>query len=606
MVTPEQELARLTLMSSTIEEHIRRKSMLSGHRPSLGEINGRPVFGPLPLSSAHAGEPDVEQTGAMGTKATDDEGTNENDLGSSSDDTLVEGSAGGDSDLQMLDPDAKEQQKPGQEDKENLAPNKVGSPRLGTSASRKSKKKPRFPPEKEEKQNQKDGSALSSAPPPSRPPPFPPRPKATLDEVEIGAQQDVTEVIANVLFQLQCAIKPERIDESGEQIDQIKRLFFGKQKSYTTNQQGLTRTKEDFISDIKVDVASGSRDIYAALDGAYDVQEVEVGGTLEPQYTTISQLPPILQIHVQRAQFNPEMKTSFKSNNHLELKETIYMDRYMDTDDQDLMERRRASWAWKKEVLLLEARKLDLSKTDVSVLAVNHVVFLLMTVKSNTDVCELLVTATNYLRQLAKGSEDSLNVSESLPREIEAALNDIQKELECKLTSSVLSILTDIIIAIELRRKTLMTNIQSQFNDLRRIPYRLQSVFIHRGYVNSGHYWIYIYDFKMKTWRKYNDGYVTEIKDTTEIFKQDDGSRAATPYLVIYIKDEEKDSLVDSVCRDLVDSIQDPPDSEMKDINDEEEPDLIELESNPFHTNRTTLGVNSGWDSVITKKSNDW
>jgi ubiquitin carboxyl-terminal hydrolase 25/28 len=61
------------------------------------------------------------------------------------------------------------------------------------------------------------------------PPPVPPRPVPEVDrekqlqeEVEIGAQQDVTEVINNVLFQSQCAIKPLGIGSDGEQLDQIK------------------------------------------------------------------------------------------------------------------------------------------------------------------------------------------------------------------------------------------------------------------------------------------------------------------------------------------------------------------------------------------------
>jgi ubiquitin carboxyl-terminal hydrolase 25/28 len=65
--------------------------------------------------------------------------------------------------------------------------------------------------------------------PPNQPPPVPPRPaiqvdpqKQLLEEVEIGAQQDVTEVINNVLFQSQCAIKPIAFAQDGEQLDQVK------------------------------------------------------------------------------------------------------------------------------------------------------------------------------------------------------------------------------------------------------------------------------------------------------------------------------------------------------------------------------------------------
>lgn len=381
-VTPEQELARLTLISSTTEEHIRRQSILSGHRPSLGEIAGRPVLGPLlPPTSVSAGI--ANDTGSSKPEASDERDASAVvEMDGCSDVTLVEGPTNEDPDLIMLDTEDNEQQYRIFEDKENLPPSKAivdvpimaeNSPQpLGEASPSRSNEKP-LPliPPKEETSSQDDAAVPINAQPPNRPPPFPPRPKpeesknSILEEVEIGAQQDVTEVIQNVLFQLQCAIEAEAVDETGEQLDLIKNLFFGKQKSYTTNREGLIRTKEEFNSDIKVDVASGPRDIYAALDAAYDVQAVEVGGYLEPQYTSISQLPPVLQIHVQRAQFDQEKKSSFKSNHHLDLKETIYMDRYMDSAEADLLERRRECWDWKERVARLEARKSELSETDV-------------------------------------------------------------------------------------------------------------------------------------------------------------------------------------------------------------------------------------------------
>lgn len=388
-VTPEQELARLTLISSMTEENIRRQSILSGHRTSLGEIDGRPLLGPLPPAreidismgledeaiapsieapSENLPQPSILDSLSSSTMEVSASEANQNeeariDDDNSSDATLV---VGDDGDQPMLDQDERVHQRQVLEDKENLPPNKTGSVPTTTP-------EPVLYPLGESPPSgvieQRQIPTTEPPQPPSRPPPFPPRPQQEEDrmiDVEIGAQQDVTEVIANVLFQLQCAIKAESFDESGEQIDQIKDLFFAKQKSYTTNVLGITRTKEDFISDIKIDVASGPRDIYAALDGAYDVQEVEYGGAIEPQYTAISKLPPILQILVQRAQFDPEKKSSFKSNHHLELKETIYMDRYMDTDNEEIKGRRRECWAWKKDLVALEARKSELTKTSVS------------------------------------------------------------------------------------------------------------------------------------------------------------------------------------------------------------------------------------------------
>lgn len=61
---------------------------------------------------------------------------------------------------------------------------------------------------------------------PDRPPPIPPRPRREeppQGDMMFGRQQDVTECIGNVMFQLEAAIKPEQIDENGEQIDIVKK-----------------------------------------------------------------------------------------------------------------------------------------------------------------------------------------------------------------------------------------------------------------------------------------------------------------------------------------------------------------------------------------------
>lgn len=370
--------------------------MLSSDRPSLGDIHGKPIHGPLPPPVPQDLNRDIEHS-HDGPDASNTAMTNDDEV--SSEGTLVDApiphtEVMGDNDFMIVDSDEKQRQQRQQQqqildNKENLPPIKEPFKRPSTpenhlkplaesSPSRINEQQKETEPTREtvkdhEKPVSKENTPSVSFDPPNRaPPPIPPRQrpeeqkKAIQDEVEMGAQQDVGEVIGNVLFQLQCAIKAQSIDESGEQIDQVKNLFFGKLKSYTKNEQGVIRAKEEFISDIKVDVASGPRDIYAALDGAFDVQEVEVGGSLEPQYTTISQLPPVLQIMVQRAQFDPETKTTVKSNNHLGLRETIYMDRYIDSSDPELQHRRQESWNWKRDLVTLQARKLELTQTEVS------------------------------------------------------------------------------------------------------------------------------------------------------------------------------------------------------------------------------------------------
>lgn len=90
------------------------------------------------------------------------------------------------------------------------------------------------------------------------------------------------------------------------------------------------------------------------------------------------------------------------------------------------------------------------------------------------------------------------------------------------------------IASIDQKIKQLESRINQQFTDLRKHGYRIHSVFIHRGSVSFGHYWIYIYDFGKRLFRKYNDQYVSEVLDETEVFKHsaEPGSSPPTPYFL--------------------------------------------------------------------------
>lgn len=194
-VMPGQELARLTLISSSNEAAIRRRSLIAGSRPGLGEIHGMPVLGPLGPPSNVNMEDTTENTPPRETNSDVD-----------SESTLVTKTGQMDNTIEKS------------ENKENFIPQ---SSQVDVKMQ-------------DDNQEDKNAPAPSQEPvhepitPPSRPPPVPPRPVPQIDqqqqireEVELGAQQDVTEVINNVLFQTQCAIKPLGIDTDGEQLDVV-------------------------------------------------------------------------------------------------------------------------------------------------------------------------------------------------------------------------------------------------------------------------------------------------------------------------------------------------------------------------------------------------
>lgn len=179
-VNPTQELARLTLISPSNEAAIRRRSTISaGISLGLGKIDGMPVLGPQgpPQSVAE------NQSGQL-EACTD----NKFDVKEEGSHPMTEAS-----DNKEMAMSAQSAHPPSASDRAHATLTEQNSG------------------------------------PPTRPPPVPPRPtpevnrqKQLLEEVEIGAQQDVTEVINNVLFQSQCAIKPREVADDGEQLDQVK------------------------------------------------------------------------------------------------------------------------------------------------------------------------------------------------------------------------------------------------------------------------------------------------------------------------------------------------------------------------------------------------
>ena len=111
--------------------------------------------------------------------------------------------------------------------------------------------------------------------------------------------------------------------------------------------------------------------------------------------------------------------------------------------------------------------------------------------------------------------------------------------------------ITDEWEAVENNITDLQIRIQRQFSELKNLPYCLYAVFVHRGSVSFGHYWIYIYDFRKNIWRKYNDEYVTEVQDQAEIFDNLNDTNPSTPYFLVYINEGMIDRLVDPVCREI-------------------------------------------------------
>ncbi|TAQ87337.1 hypothetical protein B7494_g4308 [Chlorociboria aeruginascens] len=368
-----------------------------------------------------------------------------------------------------------------------------------------------------------------------KPPPVPPRNKSGLviqtnnskhstseaEKWKFGSQQDVTEVIGNVMFRLQCAIKPTSIDQvSGEQIDSVRDTFFGENSVYLRKAQKLEQKVEAWANLI-VFPGTVSRDIYEALDIVFDEQTVEIDNTETPQYTSIHKLPPILQIQIQRTAFDSVKQTAWKNRNPVIFPEVIYLDRYMDSEDpnSELMLRRKETWKWKAQLKALEARQAALKGNLV---------------ETELSVADALMGTKDYINALQEAEIPGIPIDDSLPGLFDQRLVQITQELE--------NLDRDI--------TRLRQNLTDQFTNMREYEYNLQTVFIHRGEAGGGHYWIYVYDFENDIWREYNDERVSVVRDRRQIFDYQAAS-GGTPYYLAYVRSTEKNKLVDAVCRDV-------------------------------------------------------
>ncbi|KIV95527.1 hypothetical protein, variant 1 [Exophiala mesophila] len=554
-IKPEQELARLTLESHSVKEKLRRRSTLkTGERPSLSETHSLPFLGPL--SSAEYDKSDVGDTillspaeevdiRSLPPNDANDHDNHEKELGAkdvhmndnSSEATVVSKE---ESEPVLTEDDPEAERQAITDDKENLAPIPEGD-LVKSSVSTQNQSNAPLTPASPSKLNSQAGTLQVSIatenatkeqpmqylPPPGKPPPVPPRKPleaTTITLEEYARQQDVTEVIGHVLNQLSSAIRPTGFDKTGEQLDEVHDTFYGQLILHTENDNGSPGKSEQY-RDIITRVFHQPADVYAAIDNEFDLQ---TGGNAVKGYISLSSLPPILCVQLDRVAWNNQTKRQEKLNHHVEVPETIYMDRYLESGpDSELMQRRRHTWDLKRELATISRRR--------GVLEEKH--------GQSKDIPTLLEDAKTALEYLAEVPADTfggdLDVDPNTIATLGALADSTRTELE----------------DLRVRATDISQQIKEAFVDMRKHPYRLHAAFFHRGSAGGGHYWVYIYDHQKEIWRKYNDDHVTVVQNRNEIFgkpPQDSYNVPPNPYLLVYVRSDRVGEVVETVKRDIV------------------------------------------------------
>ncbi|KAJ1302527.1 hypothetical protein OPQ81_002844 [Rhizoctonia solani] len=335
-----------------------------------------------------------------------------------------------------------------------------------------------------------------------------------------GKQHDVSEVFDNCMFQIETALRfenPAASDEAGS--GTIKKLFYGKllqrlhpiidpTSSPTTSKRLATvHEKEDLFSHLLVNVSDEGFDLYDGLSGYFE-DEVEHGGRRSRMEVSLLDLPPILQIQLQRVQFNRETMQAFKSNAYVKFEETLLMDRFLANSDP--------------------TKKAQSKKIELELAACRERVRALGQVDSN----KLTASIDGTKKFLYSIRDEHVDIDDELLAHLKEEVISIEEEIADK----------------RARCQQLKEQLEAFWKDEREAEYHLASVFIHRGTSPSfGHYFFYSRHLpgKPDEWFKYNDSEVTAVSKD-EVLADGTGS-TANPYLLVYVRKDY--DIIDTIHR---------------------------------------------------------
>ncbi|KAI0328424.1 cysteine proteinase [Cubamyces sp. BRFM 1775] len=343
----------------------------------------------------------------------------------------------------------------------------------------------------------------------SKAPPLPPRkPRQTDDSVMMfGRQHDVSECMDNCMFQIETALLDFQGKETSDddKTSPIKRLFYGKKKQRLTAlsprddamHQSSIHEKEDLFSHLHVNVADEGFDLYDGLARYFD-DVVELGGQKKRMEVSLVDLPPLLQIQLQRVQFNRETQQAYKSQAYVKFGETIYMDRFLDSANPEKKARSKELTA---ELTAARDRVYKLTQGK-------HAPFA-SALKNTAD----FLSSQTILPDLS--SDESLVTS--LRKEEALITEQLRHERE--------------------KTVRLKQQLEDLWKDDTSAAYELTSVFIHRGSSPSwGHYFFYSRNLPNNpdSWFKYNDSDVTAVSKD-EVLADTTGS-TANPYMLVFVR----------------------------------------------------------------------
>lgn len=335
--------------------------------------------------------------------------------------------------------------------------------------------------------------------------------------IEVGRQQDVTECMLNYMDQLEKAVLLNN-KVQGDQFKSMSELFNGSivegfRDILNEKIHGKQNLEEEFTS-ILISLHDKPKTLHDALEHFFnndeEVMELKEFGQVKKQ-SRLKKLPDILQIQIQRVEFNKEILQPIKNNFQMEYPETLYVDRYVDgvVDDEVHSQYKK----YQDELKKCEEKRRILRKKCAGT-------------SSGTHSLGLRASLSSTIKCLQ---------SELLENDIEFDKEHINNSL--KLLSAMKDHIDQQVELVNKRIAYLKHKIADHYNEYQKYGYELFAAFMHRGEADYGHYWIYIKDGDM--WRKYNDEDVEEVVDPKDSVFNFAGGNMDTAYYLGYVRKDK-------------------------------------------------------------------
>ncbi|CAD8153581.1 unnamed protein product [Paramecium pentaurelia] len=295
----------------------------------------------------------------------------------------------------------------------------------------------------------------------------------------------------------------------------VYKLFYGKfAPQILIKGQTLSKDcQQELFNIIQIDV--NSKSLIEGFD-KYMNQAVEYKNDKDEYQQAIKQFwiqqaPQVLTFQIQRVEYNKEFGSFTKINSFFQFDKEIYLDRYL------LSNQKMA-----KDIQIQNQQMRDRLKK------IDQELSMLTQFNGNIDIIQNLETTLQFLRLQNQNEKQhpfyvDSNDNKTTIKSISEYYQHYIKKRDC----------------LQKERKEIELKISESYNSLKKQKYILQSILMHEGNPDAGHYFAYIYNLDDQKWYYFNDIHVhEEIEQNVLKNAYGDQSNSKSAYLLQYVKED--------------------------------------------------------------------